>query len=281
MKQNPNIPIDNSSSSSLTSSKSPILPLTLSEQQLTWKRLKTHHKDNNGMIQLTSSNNLPVSFLPIPNARTGSADASQRTVRARSQILRQINLTSSSPFTATPAQQQHHTTTQIKSIYRQLHVNITHKLSTQDMLAFDKLTYLPYNLLRTIRSFLHHHNVNVFPSEYVMRKQASQLAHQYELGTFNMGDNVVPFCRIINISSLLNIIIASLFNNRQLMYYPNMPTNQIQIQTQADKGANSTKLCIQIINQSNINSVKHVLPVACYEGTNSSISTVTSILMFS
>jgi hypothetical protein len=134
------------------------------------------------------------------------------------------------------------------------------------MLNFDKLTYLPYNLIRTIRSFLTHHDLSIFPSEYTMRKQTKQLQHQYEIGTFRIDDAIIPFCRIADLASLLNITISSLFNTKRLMHYPNMPHNQIQIQTQTDKGADSTKLCIQILNQANINSVKHIIPVACYEG---------------
>jgi hypothetical protein len=243
--------------------------LTISEQQSTWKRIRTHHKDNNGIIQLKSSNNLPILLVHIPNAHIGSANASQRTIRARSKVIQQITLTSSSPSNSTPAQKQQHNAAQINAVCQRLYIHVTHKLSVHDMLSLDKLTYLPYNLIRTIRSFLNHHNLPIFPSEYTMRKQTKQLACFYDIGTFTIDDTIISFCRISDISSLLNTTISSLFTNQQLMHYPNMPYNQIQIQTQTDKGADITKLSVQILNQAVINSVKHVLPVACYEGTRS------------
>jgi hypothetical protein len=243
-------------------------PLSASEQQHTWKRLKTHHMDTSTRtVTLQSSNHLPVNLLHIPNARIGSSHASARTRRARASLIQHINNVSASPPASTPQQQQHNYNIQLDALYKKLDILVSHKLSIYDMLQFDKLTYLPYNLVRTIRSFLNNHDRSIFPSEYAMRKQAKQLALTYEVGTFTMLDGIiVHFCRISDISSLLNTTIYSLFHNRQLMHYPNMPHNQIQIQTQTDKGADITKLSVQILNQSIINSVKHVLPLACYEG---------------
>jgi hypothetical protein len=161
-------------------------------------------------------------------------------------VLQQLNISSSSPSTASPSQQKQHTAAQMDAMCKRLHLHVMHKLSVHDMLNFDKLAYLPYNLIRTIRSFLNHHDLPILPSEHVMRKQTKQLVHHYEIGTFSIDDATIPFCRISDITSLLNITISSLLNNKQLVHYPNMPSNQIQIQTQTDKGADISTILLLV-----------------------------------
>jgi hypothetical protein len=240
-------------------------PLSIAEQKSVWKRLKTFHTDNNNVVQLTSNNNKPISLLHIPNARVGSNDASRRTLHNRVRALQQINTISSTPSPCPSP--SIHVNAQIHALNKRLNINISHTLSHDDMLNFDKLTYLPYNTIRTIRSFLSQHNIHILPSEPSMRQHAKQYQYEYDIGNITIDNTNISFCRIHDISTLLNTQISYLYNNQQLIHYPNMPNNQIQIQTQTDKGADSTKLSIQIINQHDINSVKHVLPVACYEGT--------------
>ena len=47
----------------------------------------------------------------------------------------------------------------------------------------------------------------------------------------------------------------------------NFPPNTLLLQTQSDKGGDSTKLCIQLLNR-HVNSVHHLIPVAMYEGVD-------------
>jgi hypothetical protein len=264
-QQDPN-PLDTSVITPAVVLGSAIPPLTVLEQHTTLKRLKTHHQDNKGVITLKSLNNHTVSLVQVPTARVGSANASIRTLQHRSHILNQVNNISSAPSNASPSEQQQHTSAQLKAVCKQSHVTIIQKLTIHDMLHFDQITHLPYNLVRTIRSFFQHHNLNILPSEHIVRQHTKHLQYQYEIGTYHKDDAVVPFCRISDLAFLLNTTITSLYNEKQLMQYPNMPHRQVQILTQTDKGGESTKLSIQIVNQLNINSVKHVLPVACYEG---------------
>jgi hypothetical protein len=267
MKQNSNTPICSIPSSSPTDTA--ILPLSALEQQSTWKRLKTHHMDNKtNTITLKQRNNHAVSLMHISTPRVGTAHASARTRRRRSRDMLVMNDIIASPTKSSISQHQSDTQLQMADICKRWGIVDTRKLTVDEMLQFDKLTGLPNNLIRTIRSFFNMHGLPILPSEYRMRKVGKGLAYPYEVGTFNIGNDAVPFCRVTDVASVLDATIETLYNNNQLMRYPNMPTNQVQIQTQTDKGAASTKLCIQILNQQDINSVKHALPIACYEGTS-------------
>ena len=149
-------------------------------------------------------------------------------------------------------------------------IQTLHKLSVDDMLQLEKLTFIPYNTMRLIRSFLNAHHLSIRPSEQQVRQRVAEMIQECEVNSICMevdGDehNII-YARATNVSSVINNHLQQLSSTKQLIHHHNFPSNTIFIQTQADKGGDSTKLCIQSLNRKNVNSVNHLIPVACYEG---------------
>ena len=124
--------------------------------------------------------------------------------------------------------------------------------------------------MRLIRSFLNSHNLPILPSEQQVRQRVAEMIQECEVSSIFMevdGDehNII-YARATNVSSVINNHMQQLSSTKQLIHYHNFPSNTMFIQIQADKGGASTKLCIQSLNRTDVNSVNHLIPVACYEG---------------
>ena len=149
---------------------------------------------------------------------------------------------------------------------------ILHKLSVDDMIQLEKLTLIPYNTMRLVRSFLNAHHLPILPSEQQVRKRVAEMIQECEVGSTVMviddkEENII-YARTSNVANVIRNHLQQLSSTHQLVQYNNMPSNTFFIQTQSDKGGDSTKLCIQALNQVDVNSVHHLIPVACYEGTH-------------
>jgi hypothetical protein len=139
-----------------------------------------------------------------------------------------------------------------------------------DMLQLEKLTFIPYNTMRLIRSFLNAHHLPILPSEQQVRSRVAEMIQECEVGSTVMeidgNEEHILYARASSVTNVINHHLQQLSNTNQLIHYNNMPSNTIFIQTQSDKGGDATKLCIQSLNREDVNSVNHLIPVACYEG---------------
>jgi hypothetical protein len=254
---------------------------TTEEQHYVLKRLKTHHTSPDGTLALQSSNHTTVKLLPLPTPRVGSSSCCGKTRQRRSQTQEMVLQSLSSPITSTT---QQHTTDEQKQLTSLIHRNsdmvtsaakaaglpLLHKLSVDDMIQLEKLTFIPYNTMRLIRSFLNSHHLPVLPSEQQVRTRAAEMIHECEVGSTTMvidekEENII-YARAASIKSVISNHLTQLSNTNQLIQHTNMQLNTIFIQTQTDKGGDATKLCIQSLNRTDVNSVHHLIPVACYEG---------------
>ena len=142
-----------------------------------------------------------------------------------------------------------------------------------EMIELEKATLLPYSTTRVLRSFLNHHNLPVLPSEHQVRKRVAETIHECEVGSVMMEidgkEENILYARAPNINTVVTNHLQQLSSSNQLVHHHNLPSNTLFIQTQSDKGGDSTKLSIQSINRNDINSVSHLIPVACYEGSMS------------
>ena len=188
----------------------------------------------------------------------------------------------SSPATSTPQQHAQDEQKQLTSLIKRnpdmvssaaeaAGLPILQKLSVDDMIQLEKLTFIPYNTMRLIRSFLNSHHLPILPSEQQVRKRVAEMIQECEVRSTVMeidgNEETILYARASNVNSVITNHLQQLSNTSQLIQYNNMPSNTIFIQTQADKGGDSTKLCIQSLNRNDVNSVHHLIPVACYEGT--------------
>lgn len=103
-----------------------------------------------------------------------------------------------------------------------------------------------------------------------MRKRVAEMIQECEVGSTVMeidgNEETILYARASDVKSVISNHLQQLSNTTQLIQYNNMPSNTMFIQTQADKGGDTTKLCIQSLNRDDVNSVHHLIPVACYEG---------------
>ena len=80
------------------------------------------------------------------------------------------------------------------------------------------------------------------------------------------NEETILYARASSINTVITNHLQQLSSSNQLVHYHNLPSNILFIQTQSDKGGDSTKLSIQSLNRNYINSVSHLIPVVCYEG---------------
>ena len=258
------------------------VPYTSEEQQHVLKRLRLHHTNPDGSLSLQSANHTNIKLLPLPTPHVGSQHCSSKTRQRRSKLQEQLLQHLSTPSTVTsPTERATHEQEQLTSLIQRNRDMVTtsakaaglpllHKLTVDDMIQLEKLTFIPYNEMRLIRSFLNHHHLPILPSEHQVRKRVAEMIHECEVGSTIMeidgNEENILYARASNVISVINNHLQQLCDTNQLIQYHNMPSNTIFIQTQTDKGGDATKLCIQSLNRTHVNSVHHLIPIACYEG---------------
>ena len=113
------------------------------------------------------------------------------------------------------------------------------------MLQLEKLTLMPNNTIRMLRSFFNSLRLCIFPSEHKMRENMKGMIPDTETGIIKLrvdGEDVlVTFVRVHNTASFIQQHIQHLSNTNQLVRYFNMPPNVLFIETQADKGNTDEK----------------------------------------
>ena len=115
---------------------------------------------------------------------------------------------------------------------------ILHKLSVDDMIQLEKLTLIPYNTIRLIRSFLNSHHLPILPSEQQVRTRVAEMIQECEVASIMMEidgkEETILYARASNVKSVLSNHMQQLSSSNQLIQYHNMPVNTIFIQTQSD-----------------------------------------------
>src|SRR4051794_5624326 len=109
------------------------------------------------------------------------------------------------------------------------------------------------------------------------------MIHEPEVGTTDIPidgkEETIVFARAKDVTQVVQSHVQSLSDSKLLVQHHNFPPSALLLQTQSDKGGNSTKLSIQSLNRQDVNSVSHLIPVAMYEGnTTRNSNTCTSIL---
>lgn len=170
-------------------------PYTPEEQQHVLKKLRLHHTNADGTLTLQSANHTDVKLLSLPTPHVGSHDCSIKTRQRRSKIQEHLLQHLSTPPTVTsPTERAKHEAAQLTSLIKRnkdtvtscaeaAGIKVLHKLSVDDMLQLEKLTFIPNNTIRLIRSFLNHHKLPILPSESQMRKRMAEMIHELQVGT--------------------------------------------------------------------------------------------------
>ena len=152
-------------------------------------------------------------------------------------------------------------------VYYDIHAHVD---PVNEMIQLEKATLLPYSTTRVLRSFFNHHNLPIMPSEHQVRRRVAEMIQECEVGSVMMEidgkEENILYARASNINTVITSHLQQLSSSHQLVHHHNLPSNTLFIQTQSDKGGDSTKLSIQSLNRNDINSASHLIPVACYEG---------------
>jgi hypothetical protein len=146
--------------------------LSTDEKREFVKRIKTHHMDKKGVIELEADNGLPVTFVHVPRPRKGTTDVCKRTVQHRSQLIETVQKlvsTPTTPSTATSTSTSTSTSThleaQLTSVIKRnkdmytscaeaAGITVLHRFSVDKMIEFYKMLSAPYSLVRNIKSIL-------------------------------------------------------------------------------------------------------------------------------
>ena len=256
--------------------------MSIEEQHDILARIKKHHTNPDGTLTLQSANHADVKLLPLPQPHVGSHDCSIKTRQRRCKIQERLLQQLSTPSTVTsPTEQSKHEQAQLTALIKRnkdtvttcaeaAGVKVLHKLSVDDMLQLERTTFITNNTTRLLRSFFNHHNLPIFPSETQIRKKMAEMIHELEVGTTDMmiegKEEKIIYARAKDVTHVVQQHIQVLSDHNLLVQHHNVPPNTLLLQTQSDKGGDSTKLCIQSLNRQDVNSVHHLIPVAMYEG---------------
>ena len=115
-----------------------------------------------------------------------------------------------------------------------------HKLTFDEMLQLEKLTFMTNKTTRVARSFFNSIRLSIFPSEHSMRQYMKGMIPDTETGNIKLqvdGEDVhVTFVRVSDTVAFIQQHIQHLSTTNQLVQYYNMPPNVLFIETQANKG---------------------------------------------
>jgi len=193
----------------------------------------------------------------VPRPRIGSADASDRTLRHRSHLIEQITTAISVPQAAigSPDEQRHvraqlvHTVKRSRDTYeavvRKAGLDVHVRCGPEEMVELKAITGMPYGAQRVLRTFLQSKGIDVFSSEHKLRAAVKQLEVPCEVGQFTPEDEEqqphgyarIPASQLW--SSIRSIAIAR-FHRNELVWWPNQPTDTLDLLLTGDKGGDST-----------------------------------------
>jgi hypothetical protein len=220
------------------------------------KRLKTHHTNPDGTVSLQSRNRSHVKLLPLATPHVGSSTSSKETRRLRSRAHETFLHSISTPPNTNDNKKEDEKS-QLTAIIRRntelitssaldAGIPILHQVTFEEMLQIEKVTLMPNNTIRMLRSFFNSLRLCIFPSEHKMRQYMKGMIPDTETGIIKVRideqDVHVTFVRVNNTASFIQQHVQHLSNTNQLVRYYNMPPNVLFIETQADKGKHNTTI---------------------------------------
>ena len=169
-------------------------PFTPEEQAHVLKKLKTHHSNSDHTISLHSANHSTVKLKPLVTPRVGSFTCTRETRRTRSRAAETFLHSTSTP----PNNNQHddvksqttcivrRNTELITSSALEAGVPVLHKLTFDEMLQLEKLTFMTNKTIRMARSFFNSIRLSIFPSEHSMRQYMKGMIPDTETGNIKL-----------------------------------------------------------------------------------------------
>jgi len=208
-------------------------------------------------------------LIELPAAQTGSADASPRTKRARSELIDTVIAAVSAPADSSAEDKSRHLRTQVdhwQARHTAWFQRAARKLTVRDMLSLKATTALPWSMLRTIRSFLHARGMNVFPSELKVREIAWDHDLEYSTGHVDVGDKPrVPYIRVDDLWTVIRTVTLARHRAGALVWWPHQDLETLSLSVHMDKGGHSTKLMLTWQNTSQAQCNRSSLVIALYE----------------
>ncbi len=114
------------------------------------------------------------------------------------------------------------------------------------MLQLEKLTFIPYNTMRLIRSFLNSHHMPILPSEQHVRKRVAEMIQQCEVGSTVMeidgNEETILYARASDVTRVISNHLQQLSNITQLIQYNSMPPIHTFITCHWDKMMNGVDI---------------------------------------
>ena len=119
------------------------------------------------------------------------------------------------------------------------------------------------------RAFISRFGFDVFGSEPKLQEYLGKLEMPYESGMYTTKGNpskTAHFVRITDIKTVYKRMVQELVNTNSTEYLKHLDPNTLYIWLTGDKGGDSTKLLLQILNSDFSHSVRFAKLIGIYEG---------------
>ena len=209
-----------------------------------------------------------------------SSTASSRTIRKRSSVIEHvITKISTGSIANRENQNSKDIITQQTSLIKQNKENfvvsarsaglkVVSKFDIKDVAALKaKMPMAQIRLLK--RAFSDTFGFDIFGSEKKLRDYLGTLEMAFEAGIYTTSGedpNDVSFVRITDVNVVLRKMIDELVSSKLFTSLPNTPNQELYLLLSRDKGGNSTKLMLQILNTKSSQSVRTAKLIEIFKG---------------
>ena len=141
-------------------------------------------------------------------------------------------------------------------------------LSPHETAQFMSVTNMTDNQFRTVKSFLSNKKKsNIFASATAVKEQIKGIVHNYQTGHGATADSAkIPYIHYTDVAAKLNDLVKPIMENYSTNFkHDILPNRTIQLAVYGDKGGNSTKLGVTLINSEKPQSPFSIQPMAMYE----------------
>ncbi len=252
-------------------------PLTQPQKSMLGKLIdnRENNLDQNGCIVIprAGSGGKPRRFMRIRKVQVGSRDAGKRTKNQRSQVMERVEKIVSTPVMNT--QDSIHCQ-RVNNIERDKegYAAAAEEAGLRIVKKFTRETVKSLRSVMTLRMWrmlkrVFHDEVgwDVFGSVGSLQNELKDIELEYECGTVtsSTGD-LVHFVRVKDIQQVVCQLVNDLRTANQLVYLNNLDEDCLWLHVATDKGGKSTKMILQVINQSRRHSMDFAKLIGYFEG---------------
>ena len=238
---------------------------------------KTCIRDGVAELKITNKHKTRM-YLHVPKVRVSSNESCPRTRKNRLKAVcvtrRALSFVSNDEHVNNQSEikliesEMMHTPTKFQQALDNTDLLTPPPLSAQETAQIISICGMSGSAFNKLRKFVgQKRKFNMFASSDAVKERVSNIVNETESGFGQtLKSKKVPFIRFKNINKVLNDHVIPVIEKNSHKHGKVLPRRVIKIVVAGDKGGNSTKLCISVINKDKPQSRYNILPVAMYEG---------------